>query len=74
LAGQVGVAGHIEIADQCVFGAQAGVAGSVRKPGMYQGTPAIDAANWRRSSVGFKQLPEMMKQLREIEKKQNSQQ
>ena len=74
LAGQVGIAGHIEIADQCVFGAQAGVAGSVRRPGMYQGTPAIDAANWRRSTVGFKQLPEMMKQLREIEKKLSSQQ
>jgi UDP-3-O-[3-hydroxymyristoyl] glucosamine N-acyltransferase len=69
LAGQVGVAGHIEIADNCVFGAQTGVAGSVRKAGMYQGSPAIDAMNWRRSSVGFKQLPELMKRLQELEKK-----
>lgn len=69
LAGQAGVAGHIEIADRCVFGAQAGVAGSVRKPGMYQGSPAIDAMNWRRSSVGFKQLPDMMRRLNELEKK-----
>jgi UDP-3-O-[3-hydroxymyristoyl] glucosamine N-acyltransferase len=69
LAGQVGVAGHIEIADNCVFGAQTGVAGSVRKAGMYQGSPAIDAMNWRRSSIGFKQLPELMKRLQELEKK-----
>ena len=69
LAGQVGVAGHIEIADRCVFGAQAGVAGSVRKQGMYQGSPAIDAMNWRRSSVGFKQLPDIMKKINELEKK-----
>jgi UDP-3-O-[3-hydroxymyristoyl] glucosamine N-acyltransferase len=69
LAGQVGVAGHIEIADQSVFGAQTGVAGSIKKPGIYQGSPAIDASVWRRAIVGFKQLPEMIKKLNELEKK-----
>lgn len=68
LAGQVGVAGHIEIADQCVFGAQSGVAGSVKKAGMYQGSPAIDAMNWRKSSVIFKQLPELSKQVNKLSK------
>lgn len=69
LAGQVGVAGHLEIADNCVFGAQSGIPSSVRKPGMYQGSPIIDAMNWRRSVVGFKQLPDLMKKLQELEKK-----
>lgn len=69
LAGQVGVAGHITIADNCVFGAQTGIAGSVRQPGMYQGSPAIDAMNWRRSTVGFKQLPELIKKINELTKK-----
>jgi len=55
LTGQVGVAGHIEIADNCIFGAQSGVSGSVRKPGMYMGSPAIDASIWRRAVVRFKQ-------------------
>ena len=55
LAGQVGVAGHIEIADNCIFGAQTGVPGNIRKPGQYMGTPAIDAALWRRAVVKFKQ-------------------
>ena len=55
LTGQVGVAGHIEIADNCIFGAQSGVSGSVRKPGMYMGSPAIDASIWRRAAVKFKQ-------------------
>lgn len=68
LTGQVGVAGHLEIADNCIFGAQAGVASSVRKPGVYNGTPVIDAMNWRRSVVGFKQLPDIMKRLQELEK------
>lgn len=55
LAGQVGVAGHLEIADNCVFGAKTGVAGNIRKSGTYMGYPAIDAANWRRSVIRFKQ-------------------
>jgi UDP-3-O-[3-hydroxymyristoyl] glucosamine N-acyltransferase len=69
LAGQVGVAGHLEIADNCVFGAQSGIPSSVKKPGMYQGSPIIDAMNWRRSVVGFKNLPDIMKKLNEIDKK-----
>ena len=69
LAGQVGVAGHIELPDNCVFGAQSGVSGNIRKSGMYQGSPAIDAMNWRRSVVGFKNLPDIMNKLSEIEKK-----
>jgi len=69
LTGQVGVAGHIEIADNCIFGAQTGVAGNIRKAGTYMGSPAIDAGNWRRSVVGFKQLPEILQRLNELEKK-----
>ena len=69
LAGQVGVAGHITIADNCVFGAQSGIANHVKESGMYQGSPIIDAMNWRRSVVGFKQLPDIMKRLQELEKK-----
>ena len=55
LAGQVGVAGHMEIADNCVFGAQSGVPNSVKKAGVYMGSPAIDAGTWRRAVVRFKQ-------------------
>ena len=55
LAGQVGIAGHIEIPDHCVFGAQSGVPNTVKAPGTYMGTPAIDASVWRRAVVRFKQ-------------------
>lgn len=71
LAGQVGVAGHLEITDNCIFGAQSGIPSHVRKAGMYQGSPIIDAMNWRRSIVGFKNLPNIMKRLQELEKKGN---
>ncbi|MBP5641803.1 MAG: UDP-3-O-(3-hydroxymyristoyl)glucosamine N-acyltransferase [Paludibacteraceae bacterium] len=55
LTGQVGVAGHISICDNVILGAQTGVTGSIKKPGTYMGSPAIDASVWRRASVRFKQ-------------------
>lgn len=64
LTGQVGVAGHIEITDQCIFGAQSGIHASIKKPGVYMGTPAIDAGTWRRAQVVFKNLPEIYKKLK----------
>lgn len=69
LGGQVAITDHVEIADGCFFGGQSGVISSIRQPGTYQGTPAIDAMQWRRSSVGFKQLPDLMRRLNELEKK-----
>lgn len=68
MAGQVGVAGHITVADQVICGAQTGVAGSIRKAGTYQGSPAIDAGTWRRSSVVFKYLPELQKDVNTLNK------
>ena len=68
LAGQVGISGHIEIADNCIFGAQAGVHSNLRQAGTYQGYPAIDVMQWRRSVVGFKQLPDILKRLQALER------
>lgn len=68
LAGQVGVAGHIKIADGSIFGAQSGVAGNIRQKGVYMGSPAIDAAVWRRSSAAFKSLPEMLRIVYRLDK------
>lgn len=56
LPGQVGVNGHIEITDNCVFAAKTGVVSSIRKPGVYAGAPAQDAADWRRAMVKLRQL------------------
>lgn len=58
--GQVGIAGHATIGDKVYSGAQAGIAGSIRKGNVtVQGSPAIDAKNFARSSVVFKNLPDM---------------
>lgn len=68
LGGQVGVAGHATIGDRTLVGAQAGIAGSVKGNVTIQGSPAIDAKAFMRSSVVFKYLPDMQSQLRDLQK------
>jgi len=64
LTGQVGVAGHIEITDNCVIGAQSGVTNNLKKPGMYLGSPAMDAGQCRRVYAVMRQLPELYKKVK----------
>lgn len=69
LAGQVGVAGHIEIADGCVFGAQTGIANTVKEPkSIMQGYPAVPVGIFRRASVVYKNLPDLLKTINELQK------
>lgn len=67
--GQVGIAGHAVIGDNVKSGAQAGIAGSLRKGNVtVQGSPAIDAKNFARSSVVYKNLPEMYTDVNRMKK------
>jgi len=67
--GQVGVAGHATIADRTQAGAQSGIPNSVKKPGTtIMGYPAIDYRNFWKSSAVFKTLPELDKQIYQMQK------
>ena len=70
--GQVGLAGHIHVADHVVFGAQCGVISDVKEPATLLGAPAINAKAFMRSSAIFNRLPDMYRQMgqmqREIER------
>ncbi len=68
LAGQVGVAGHIQIADGSIFGAQTGIPNTIKKTGIYQGYPAIPVEVFRRSSVVYKNLPDLQRTVYELQK------
>jgi len=58
--GQVGIAGHATIANKVMAGAQTGIPNSIKKEGaQVQGSPAIDGKNFWRSSVVYKQLPQL---------------
>ena len=66
--GQVGVAGHIKVGDKVTVGAQTGIAGSIKSDNTVQGSPAIDAKNFGRSSVVFKKLPDIYTTLNNLQK------
>lgn len=62
--GQVGITGHAVIGDRVLCGAQAGIAGSLPKGHVtVQGSPAIEAHNFKRSSVVFKYLPDLQREV-----------
>jgi len=69
LAGQVGVAGHLTIGDGVVATAQTGIPGSVEEGGVVSGYPAIENRAWLKASAVFARLPELLKRLREVERK-----
>ncbi|PKR79999.1 UDP-3-O-(3-hydroxymyristoyl)glucosamine N-acyltransferase [Brumimicrobium salinarum] len=70
IGGQVGVSGHIKIADRTQIVAQSGIPGSVKKPDTtLMGSPGIPIDDFKRSYVGFRRLPQILKRLQEIEQK-----
>jgi UDP-3-O-[3-hydroxymyristoyl] glucosamine N-acyltransferase len=69
LTGQVGVAGHLEIGDRVIATAQTGIPNSVEADKVISGYPAIDNKLWLKSSAVFKRLPEFLKRIEALEKK-----
>jgi UDP-3-O-[3-hydroxymyristoyl] glucosamine N-acyltransferase len=69
LGGQTGIAGHLTIADGTRVQAQSGIASSIREPNQALfGAPAIDYNDYVRAYVVFKNLPELQKKVRALEK------
>ncbi|MDI3527305.1 MAG: UDP-3-O-[3-hydroxymyristoyl] glucosamine N-acyltransferase [Tenuifilum sp.] len=67
--GQVGVSPHVKVADEVKVGAQSGISGDIRKPGtILLGSPAIEISKERRSSAVYRNLPELMKKVSELER------
>jgi len=68
IAGQVGFVGHIEIGDHSVVGAQSGVSKSVPPRTVVFGYPAKPMAQAKREEAALRQLPQLIKRVRELEK------
>lgn len=67
--GQVGITGHAKIASHTHSGAQAGIAGTILKEGQtVLGSPAIDARRFAKASAVFRNLPEIYKQVNDLQK------
>ncbi len=69
LAGQVGISGHLTIHDNVVVYAQSGVGGDVPAGSVISGSPAFEARQWLRAITAYTKLPEMLKAVRELERK-----
>jgi UDP-3-O-[3-hydroxymyristoyl] glucosamine N-acyltransferase len=69
LAGQVGVAGHLTIGDGAIATAQSGIPNDVAAGAVVSGYPAMDNRAWLRTVAAVNRLPEVLKQLKEQQKK-----
>ncbi|HWC95511.1 MAG TPA: UDP-3-O-(3-hydroxymyristoyl)glucosamine N-acyltransferase [Candidatus Sulfopaludibacter sp.] len=72
LAGQVGISGHLTIHDNVVIYAQSGVGGDVAAGSVISGSPAFDAREWLRAITAFQKLPEILKAVRQLERRSRS--
>lgn len=68
LGGQSGYAGHISLADKVQVGAQSGVPKNITKEGTaLMGSPAFDYAKASRSIAAYKNLPELVQRVNQLE-------
>lgn len=70
LAGQAGVIGHLQLGDGAIVAAQSGVAKDIEPGKMVLGSPARDIMEAKRIEASVSRLPELLKRVRALEKKQ----
>ncbi|HTS80648.1 MAG TPA: UDP-3-O-(3-hydroxymyristoyl)glucosamine N-acyltransferase [Myxococcaceae bacterium] len=66
LAGQVGIVGHVHIGDGARIAAQSGVPHDVPAGQTFSGYPAVERSLWLRQSAALKQLPELLREIRQL--------
>lgn len=68
-SGQVGIVGHLQIADNTIITAQSGISKSITKPGgVYMGSPAFDANKYRKAFIHFRNLESIVQRIDKLEK------
>jgi len=72
IGGQVGIVGHIKIGSQVKIQAQSGVNSHVNDKETVYGSPAISYNNYLKSYVHFRNLPELVKRINNLENNSNS--
>lgn len=68
--GASGVAGHVRIADKVHLTGMTMVTGDIEEPGVYSSGISSDTSKrWRKNAVRFRQLDDMARKLKQLEKK-----
>ena len=74
IAGAVSIAGHLEIADDVHLTATSSVPNTIGEPGVYSsGMPIQENRVWRRNVARLRQLDDMARRLRALERKLDGQ-
>lgn len=68
IGGQVGIVGHLTIGAGTRIAAQSGIERTMPPDSLLQGSPAFDVHKYQRSYVMFRKLPDLYKQINELEK------
>ena len=68
LAGQVGIADHVTIGDRVKIGSKSGIDKNIPDGEIRFGYPALPGMQYHRASAVFKNLPDLARQVRELEK------
>jgi UDP-3-O-[3-hydroxymyristoyl] glucosamine N-acyltransferase len=69
LGGQVGTAGHINIADGSKVNGKSGITKSIKEPNKaFNGTPATEFSSSLRIQAHTRNLPDLEKRVKELEK------
>lgn len=66
--GQVGLGGHITIGNNVNIGAQSGIISNIKDDAKIMGAPAIPVKDFFKSSIIFPKLPDMYRQIAQLEK------
>ncbi|MCF6294458.1 MAG: UDP-3-O-(3-hydroxymyristoyl)glucosamine N-acyltransferase [Flavobacteriaceae bacterium] len=69
IGGQVGIAGHLSIGNNVKIQAQSGIGRNVKDDEVLQGSPAFSYGDYNKSYVYFKNLPKIIKNIADLEKK-----
>jgi UDP-3-O-[3-hydroxymyristoyl] glucosamine N-acyltransferase len=71
IAGGVGIAGHLELTDGVHITGMTLVSKSIKEPGAYSsGTAMMPSNEWRKSATRFRQLDDIARRLKKLEKSQ----
>ncbi|MAW95357.1 MULTISPECIES: UDP-3-O-(3-hydroxymyristoyl)glucosamine N-acyltransferase [unclassified Leeuwenhoekiella] len=72
IGGQVGIVGHLTIGDRVRIQAQSGIGRNLKDDEAVQGSPAISYSDYNKSYVHFKNLPDLVKQINNLEKQKSN--
>ncbi len=68
IGGQAGISGHLNIGDDVKMAAQAGIPSSIKDGQIVMGSPAMEASQYRKAFIYFRNFEKLVKRIDELEK------